>query len=214
MQTFSHKLKSLFLTTSTDWYRLHEVWGRCALGQAWTVTPSDSKRIAHRVNLWFLTQRLGESLKRETHHELFTESVNKIALSTNDDKRIIKPEKIPLLTGIGRFRLSDKTSTQTDNATGGLAKGGETGDKQRCWETQRGPTKLRILKKLRQCSRYLLLKVFKKMHGKTKLWSLHCIWRKSCCSAHEEDRTCFQQTSLSRNEHPGFVKDLDAWGSL
>jgi len=40
---------------------------------------------------------------------------------------------------IGGFQLSDKTSTQTDNATGGLAKGGELGDRQRCWETQRDP---------------------------------------------------------------------------
>jgi len=30
--------------------------------------------------------------------------------------------KIPKLTGIGGFRLSDKTSTQADNATRGLAK--------------------------------------------------------------------------------------------
>jgi len=29
--------------------------------------------------------------------------------------------EIPKLTGIEEFRLSDKTSTQADNATGGLA---------------------------------------------------------------------------------------------
>jgi len=33
-------------------------------------------------------------------------------------RTIWKGDKIPLLTGIGGFRLSDKISTQTDNATG------------------------------------------------------------------------------------------------
>ena len=52
----------------------------------------------------------------------------------------------------------DKTSTQTDNATRGLAKGRETGDKQRCWETQRDPTKLGILRKIVTMSkRYQLI---------------------------------------------------------
>jgi len=39
--------------------------------------------------------------------------------------------------------------TQTDNATGGLAKVGETIDKQRCWETQRDPHKTRNFEKNR-----------------------------------------------------------------
>jgi len=55
---------------------------------------------------------------RSRQHSLTTEQVNKIPLSANDNKHIIRSNKIPLLTGIGRFRLSDKTLTQTDNATG------------------------------------------------------------------------------------------------
>jgi len=35
--------------------------------------------------------------KHKTRHELFTESVNKIALSANDNKRIIQPDKIQTL---------------------------------------------------------------------------------------------------------------------
>jgi len=35
---------------------------------------------------------------RSREHELFTETVNKIALSANDDKRIIQPVKIQTLT--------------------------------------------------------------------------------------------------------------------
>ena len=34
---------------------------------------------------------------RSREHELFTETVNKIALSANDDKRIIQPVKIQTL---------------------------------------------------------------------------------------------------------------------
>jgi len=55
---------------------------------------------------------------RSHRHEVFTEHVNKIALSADDDKRIILDRQNTLLTGIGWFRLSDKNSTQTDNATG------------------------------------------------------------------------------------------------
>jgi len=36
-------------------------------------------------------------LKHETCHEVSTEQVNKIALSANDDKRIIQPDKIQTL---------------------------------------------------------------------------------------------------------------------
>jgi len=35
---------------------------------------------------------------RSGEHELFTESVNKIALSANEDKRIIQPDKINTLS--------------------------------------------------------------------------------------------------------------------
>ena len=34
---------------------------------------------------------------RSREHELFTDSVNKIAVSANDDKRIIQPDKIQTL---------------------------------------------------------------------------------------------------------------------
>jgi len=34
---------------------------------------------------------------RSHHHEIFTEQVNKITLSSNDDKRIIQPDKIHIL---------------------------------------------------------------------------------------------------------------------
>ena len=40
---------------------------------------------------------------RSREHELFTETVNKIALSANDDKRIIQPDKIQTLAH-GHFR--------------------------------------------------------------------------------------------------------------
>jgi len=56
------------------------------------------------ANLWFRTQRLGESLKRETHHELFTESVNKIALSAN-----AKTISNPL---IGNFQKHQKKTNE------------------------------------------------------------------------------------------------------
>ena len=46
-----------------------------------------------RQTPWLRTQRLGESLKRETLHELFTRSVNKIALSANDDKAVFQMQK-------------------------------------------------------------------------------------------------------------------------
>jgi len=43
---------------------------------------------------------------RSREHELFTETINKIALSANDDKRIIQPGKISLwlssMRGLGR----------------------------------------------------------------------------------------------------------------
>ena len=42
-----------------------------------------------------LTRR--KPLKRETRHELFTEQVNKVALSSSDDTRIIRPDKIKTL---------------------------------------------------------------------------------------------------------------------
>ena len=44
------------------------------------------------------------------HHELFTESVNKIALSADDNKRTILPDRINT--------LAHKTLAQTDKATG------------------------------------------------------------------------------------------------
>ena len=44
-----------------------------------------------------------QPLKHETHHELFTESVSMIALSADDDKRIIQPDKIQTLAH-GNFR--------------------------------------------------------------------------------------------------------------
>jgi len=56
--------------------------------------PFDIEKPHIKANPLASPQRLGESLKRETHHELFTESVNKNALSANDDKRIIQPDKI------------------------------------------------------------------------------------------------------------------------
>ena len=34
---------------------------------------------------------------RSLKHELFTEQVNKVALTANDDKRIIQPDKINTL---------------------------------------------------------------------------------------------------------------------
>jgi len=72
---------------------------------------------------------------RSHHHEVFTEQVNKIALSADDAKRMILPDrKIPLLTGIGRFRLSDKTSIQTDNARGGQTE--VLGITEESWERQ------------------------------------------------------------------------------
>jgi len=44
------------------------------------------------------------------HHELFTESVNKIALSADDNKGTILPDRINT--------LAHKTLAQTDKATG------------------------------------------------------------------------------------------------
>ena len=52
------------------------------------------KNRTSRQTPWLRMQRLGESLKRETRYKLFTDSVNKIGLSANDDKRIIRPDKI------------------------------------------------------------------------------------------------------------------------
>jgi len=72
------------LQTDTDCTKL---WGdikhRCALRQPSTITLLTTKEPLIEENPWLRTQRLGESLKHETHHELFTESVNKIALSAN-----------------------------------------------------------------------------------------------------------------------------------
>jgi len=51
---------------------------------------------------------------RSRQHNLSTEQVNKIALSANDDKRMIRSDKIQT------FAMD---MGQADNATGGLVKG-------------------------------------------------------------------------------------------
>ena len=56
---------------------------------------------------------------RSHHHEVFTEQMNTIALSPDDNKRIILPNRINTLAH--DFR------------------GWGQGDRQRCWETQRDP---------------------------------------------------------------------------
>ena len=58
---------------------------------------------------------------RSREHELFTETVNKIALSANDDKRIIQPDKIQTLAYGFRARGLRKTGTEGDTR-------GQTGD--------------------------------------------------------------------------------------
>ena len=70
----------------------------------------------------FSHEDFGKSLKRETkahHHELFAESATKIALSANNDKRIMQTDKRHTLAH-GHWRAS--TFRQNLNASAG-AKG-------------------------------------------------------------------------------------------
>jgi len=76
--------------------------------------------------------------------------------------------------GIGGFRLSNKTSTQTDNATGGLAKGGKGkwGQTEVLGNTE-GPHKTRDFEKIAtMLKRYLFLKPLKKCVAKPNFY--HC----------------------------------------
>jgi len=108
----------------------------CAMTCAVLVTVFDNKRnrivpnqVATKVPD-FSHEDFGKSLKRERkahHHELFTESVKKIALSAHDDKRIMQTDKIHTLAH-GHWRAS--TFRQNLNASAG-AKGALAMDR---WE--------------------------------------------------------------------------------
>jgi len=59
--------------------------------------PFDNKKTCIEPSLGFSRDVFWQPLKRETRHELFNESVNKIALSADDDKRTILPDQINTL---------------------------------------------------------------------------------------------------------------------
>jgi len=50
-------------------------------------------------------QRRTTNVIRSRQHEIFTETVNKVALSSNDDKRIILPDRINTLAHTGNACL-------------------------------------------------------------------------------------------------------------
>ena len=108
--------RNWFATTPTTVREV--VWGftwlqlKCSEGVGLNTTLLTMKYTRGRL----LSRR--KPLKRETCHEVSTEQVNKIALSANDDKRIIQPDKIQTLA----------CSFRAWGALGGQEQRGQTGD--------------------------------------------------------------------------------------
>jgi len=141
-------------------------------------------KTAHRGKAWLCTQSLRKCIQtkqsasgttvnhKKKLYSMITSQTKQSAEMNNLANYLTRwrqhDGKITNLTGIGEFRLSDKTSTQANNATGGLAKGGNRKwDKQRCWETQRVPTKPRIFENIvTMPKRYLFQKSLKKCAAK------------------------------------------------
>ena len=67
------------------------------------------------------------NVTRSYHHKVFTEQVNKIVLSADDDKRIIRPDKIKTLAH-GFKRMT------TEGSPGRQRKLGKTGEHRGCWQ--------------------------------------------------------------------------------
>jgi len=92
------------------------------------------KNRTSRQTPWLLTQSLRKSLKCGTHHELFTEQVNKVALSSSDNKRIIRADKIQTLA----HEDEGPWGTEEDGDKIG-AKGAETGAQEKCVRMNKSP---------------------------------------------------------------------------